>query len=124
MSTTKMMLDYLRKEGFQPEEESFGLAFRYQMKNYLFLNNDEDPSFFQLVMPGICSVDDQNRMRVYKAMDAMNSSVKVAKASIFDGDSVWLYCELLIDSTPELGDIVPRALGILQHAYKTFVENY
>ena len=113
MSTTKMMLDYLRKEGFQPEEESFGLAFRYQMKNYLFLNNDEDPSFFQLVMPGICSVDDQNRMRVYKAMDAMNSSVKVAKAS-----------ELLIDSTPELGDIVPRALGILQHAYKTFVENY
>ena len=51
-------------------------------------------------------------------------AVKVAKASIFDGDSVWLYCELLIDSTPELGDIVPRALGILQHAYKVFGENY
>jgi hypothetical protein len=119
-----MMLEYLRKEGFMPVEESFGLAFRYQMKNFLFLNNDEDPSFFQLVMPGICDVNDGNRLDVYRAMDAMNASVKVAKASIFDGDSVWLYCELLIDSTPELGDIVPRALGILQHAYKVFGENY
>jgi hypothetical protein len=124
MSTTEMMFEYLQKEGFLPVKESFGLAFRYQMKNYLFLENDDDPSFFQLVMPGICDVNDQNRLDVYRAMDATNSSVKVAKASIFDGDSVWLYCELLIDSTPQLGDIVPRALGILQHAYKTFAENY
>ena len=69
-----MMLEYLRKEGFMPVEESFGLAFRYQMKNFLFLNNDEDPSFFQLVMPGICDVNDGNRLDVYRAMDAMNAS--------------------------------------------------
>ncbi len=119
-----MMLEYLQKEGFMPEEESFGLAFRYQMKNFLFINNDEDPSFFQLVMPGICDVNDENLENVYRTMDALNASVKVAKASIFDGDSVWLYCELLIDSTPNIDDIVPRALGILQHAYNVFYQNY
>ena len=123
MSTVNMMMEYLQKEGFMPKRESFGLAFRYQMKNYLFLDNDDDPSFFQLVMPGICDVNDDNRARVHLAMDAMNASVKVAKASIFN-DEVWLYAELLIDSTPQLGDIVPRALGILQHAYKVFAEKY
>ena len=118
-----MMMEDLQKEGFMPKRESFGIAFRYQMKNYLFFDNDEDPSFFQLVMPGILDVTDANRDRVYRAMDAMNGSVKVAKASTFNNE-VWLFAELLIDSTPELGDIVPRALGILQHAYKVFGENY
>ena len=123
MSTVNLMMDYLQKEGFVPTRESFGIAFRYQMKNYLFLDNDEDPSFFQLVMPGILDVTDANRGRVYRAMDKMNGSVKVAKASIFN-DEVWLYAELLIDSSPELDEIVPRALGILQHAYNVFGENY
>ena len=118
-----MMMDYLQKEGFVPTRESFGIAFRYQMKNYLFFDNDEDPSFFQLIMPGILDVTDANRDRVYRAMDAMNGAVKVAKASIFN-DEVWLFAELLIDSSPELGDIVPRALGILQHAYNVFREKY
>lgn len=123
MSTVNLMMDYLQKDGLVPKRESYGIAFRYQMKNYLFLDNDEDPSFFQLVMPGILDVTDANRDRVYRAMDKMNGSVKVAKASIFN-DEVWLYAELLIDSTPELGEIVPRALGILQHAYNVFGENY
>ena len=123
MSTVNMMMEFLQKEGFMPTRESFGIAFRYQMKNYLFLDNDDDPSFFQLVMPGICDVNDDNRARALLAMDAMNGAVKVAKASTFN-DEVWLYAELLIDSTPELGDIVPRALGILQHVYNVFVEKY
>ena len=118
-----MMMKHLQNEGFVPTRQSYGIAFRYQMKNFLFLDNDDDPSFFQLVMPGILDVTDANRDRVYRAMDAMNGSVKVAKASIFN-DEVWLFAELLIDSSPELGDIVPRALDILQHAYKTFNEKY
>lgn len=122
MSNTKKMLEYLRSEGLQPTEESFGLAFRYQMKNFIYINNDEDPEFFQLVMPGICDVTDDNRMDVYAAMDKLNASVKVAKASIFNGESVWIYCEILIDSNPEFGELVPRALGILQHAYNQFGE--
>lgn len=122
MSTVNMMMEYLQNEGFMPKRESYGISFRYQMKNYIFIDNDDDPSFFQLVMPGIYDVNDNNRIQVYRAMDAMNSSVKVAKASIFN-DDVWLYAELLIDSTPLLDDIVPRALGILQHGYKVFCEN-
>ena len=117
-----MMMEYLQKEGFMPKRESYGISFRYQMKNYLFLENDDDPSFFQLVMPGILDVTDANRDRVYRAMDATNGSVKVAKVHTFN-DEVWLYAELLIDTTPQLGEIVPRALGILQHAYKVFGEN-
>ena len=117
-----MMMEYLQKEGYMPKRESYGISFRYQMKNYIFIDNDDDPSFFQLVMPGIYDVNDNNRIKVYRAMDAMNGSVKVAKASTYN-DEVWIFAELLIDSTPQLGDIVPRALGILQHAYKVLVEN-
>ena len=122
MSTVNMMMEYLQKEGFMPKRESYGISFRYQMKNYIFFDNDDDPSFFQLIMPGVLDVTDANRDRVYRAMDAMNGSVKVAKASTYN-DEVWIFAELLIDSTPQLGDIVPRALGILQHAYKVLVEN-
>ena len=117
-----MMMEYLQKEGYMPKRESYGISFRYQMKNYIFFDNDDDPSFFQLIMPGVLDVTDANRDRVYRAMDAMNGSVKVAKASTYN-DEVWIFAELLIDSTPQLGDIVPRALGILQHAYKVLGEN-
>ena len=122
MSTVNMMMEYLQKEGYMPKRESYGISFRYQMKNYIFFDNDDDPSFFQLIMPGVLDVTDANRDRVYRAMDAMNGSVKVAKASTYN-DEVWIFAELLIDSTPQLGDIVPRALGILQHAYKVLGEN-
>ena len=118
-----MMKEYLQSEGYMPNDESFGISFRHQMKNYLFIDNDEDSSFFQLVMPGIIDVNDENRTRVYRAMDTTNASVKVAKASIFN-DQVWISFEIMIDSTPVLGDIVPRALGILQHAYDVFGKNY
>ena len=36
MSNTKKMLEYLRSEGLQPTEESFGITFRYQMKNFVY----------------------------------------------------------------------------------------
>lgn len=123
MSTVNMMMEYLQKEGLVPTRESYGIAFRYQMKNFLFFDNDEDPSFFQLVMPGICDVTDENREHVYQVMDSLNGSLKVAKAVTFNNE-VWLFAELLIDSTPVLDDFVPRALGILQHAYRYFRENY
>ena len=116
------MLEYLRSEGLKPTEESFGITFRYQMKNFVYFNNDEDPEFFQLVMPGIYDVNDENRDFVYRAMDKMNAGVKVAKASLVNDESVWLYCEMLIDSTPVFSDLVPRALRILQHAYNQFGE--
>ena len=122
MSNTKKMLEYLRSEGLQPTEESFGITVRYQMKNFVYFNNDEDPEFFQLVMPGIYDVNDENRDFVYRAMDKMNAGVKVAKASLVNDESVWLYCEMLIDSTPVFSDLVPRALRILQHAYNQFGE--
>ena len=122
MSNTKKMLEYLRSEGLQPTEESFGITFRYQMKNFVYFNNDEDPEFFQLVMPAIYDVNDENRDFVYRAMDKMNAGVKVAKASLVNDESVWLYCEMLIDSTPVFSDLVPRALRILQHAYNQFGE--
>ena len=50
-----MVLDFLRKQGFCPEvdENNGNILFKYQMAGFLYINNDEDQEFFQLIMPNI-----------------------------------------------------------------------
>jgi hypothetical protein len=91
------------------------------MANFLFINNDEDEDFFQLIMPGIYDVTEDNREVVLEAINKMNSSIKVVKGATIQ-DGVWLFFEILLDHTPEVADIFPRALQILQGARQHFYE--
>ncbi len=122
MAAKDLVLMFLRKEGFCPTVEEFGIVFKYQMKNFIFFNNEGDDEFFQLVMPGIFSVDEDNLELALKACSKMNSDVKVAKAFVSDHEDVWLAFEILLDQTPEVESIVPRALNTLLHAQGCFYE--
>ena len=97
------------------------IVFKYQMATFLYIENDEDPSFFQLSMPGIFDVTDDNRDAVLIAANQVNKSYKVAKV-IVTNDDVWILTECMLDSTPELDDIVPRFLDILSGARREFYE--
>lgn len=123
MKTTEMVMNFLRQQGFCPEvdEDNGNILFKYQMANFLFINNDEDEEFFQLLMPGIYDVTDDNRDVVLEAANKVNHSIKVVKACVIN-DSVWLFFENLLDHTPEVEDIIPRALAILQGARQHFYQ--
>ncbi len=123
MKTTERVLDFLKTQGFCPEvDEHGGIIFKYQMATFLFINNDEDEEFFQLAMPHIYQVTDDNRDIVLEAANKTNTSMKVAKISVMD-DSVWAFFEILLDQSPDVKDIIPRALNILMGARQTLYEN-
>ena len=122
MATKELMLNYLQNQGFRPEVTDFGLAFLYEGKQFLFIYSEDDNEFFQLALPGIFEMDDDNQLAVYKAMDVTNSAQKVIKCTRFSGNTVWVFFEILIDSTPEFDDIVPRALNMLKSAQYKFYE--
>ena len=121
MSTTEMVLDFLRKQGFCPEvdENNGNILFKYQMAGFLYINNDEDQEFFQLIMPNICDVTEENRELILEAANSNNKGIKVVKTCVFN-DSVWLFFENFLDSSPDVSDILPRALNALQGARQEF----
>lgn len=123
MKTTERVLEFLKTQGFCPEvDEHGGIIFKYQMATFLFINNDEDEEFFQLAMPHIYQVTDDNRDIVLEAANKTNTSMKVAKISVMD-DSVWAFFEILLDQSPDVKDIIPRALIILMGARQALYEN-
>lgn len=118
-----MVLNFLRQQGFCPEvdKENGNILFKYQMANLLFINNDEDKEYFQLIMPRIYDVTDDNRNLVLEVANKVNDNIKIVKTCVVD-DSVWLFFENLLDHTPEVGDIIPRALDILKGAHRYFYQ--
>lgn len=123
MKTTERVLEFLRKQGFCPDVDSDNgnIYFKYQMRSFIFFNNDDDEEFFQLALPGIFDVTEENRELVLEAANTVNSNYKVIKCCII-GDSVWILFENMLDSTPEVSDIVPRALNILMGGQNDFYQ--
>lgn len=120
MKTSEMVFNYLRRQGLVPEYDSKdNIWFKYEMRNYLFFNNDEDAQFINLTMPRIYDVTDDNRFAVLEAMNEVNETTKVVKLTIA-GNSVWCATEIMMDSDPDLDDLIPRLLKILRTAQDKF----
>lgn len=121
MKTSEFVFNYLKEEGLMPKYNEYGnIAFKYQMRNFLFFNNDDDKQFFQLAMPSIFEVTDDNRMAVLEAMNEVNDTKKVVKLTIPKSNMVWASAEIMMDSTPELDDLIPRLLNILLGTQEDF----
>ena len=110
---------YLASEGLQPQERDFGYYFRYQMRNFFIEYDQEDEQYLRVIMPGIYEVDENNLVDVLTAANVVDRDRKVVTCFVLDED-VHVATELLIDATPNLEDIVPRALGMLLGAQECF----
>ena len=124
MKTSERVLQFLKQQGFCPEVDpnNGNIIFKYQMRTFIFINNDEDEDFFQLALPGIFDVTEDNRELALEACNKTNFGIKVIKCCI-PHDDVWIFFENLLDRSPEVKDIIPRALAILQGAQQQFYEN-
>lgn len=111
--------NWLRRNGIHFQEEPFGISFQYQGGNFIITENSGDKDYFQLIMPGIMSVNG-NKIKVLESANTINQELKVVKCIIAGGDSVWLLTEILLDQTPEIDSIMPRLLGMLHSARMRF----
>ena len=122
MNLKVLTQEFLRNEGFSPQETEFGLAFKCEGKNFLLIYDDDDQQYFRLMMPCIFEMTDENEDAVYRAMNEVNSSVKVIKAYIMCENEVWLGFEVLVDTTPVVGDFIPRAISMLNGGARKFFQ--
>ena len=122
--TVERVVEFLKQQGFCPDvdEENGNILFKYQMNTFIYFNNEEDEDFFQMGMPQIYDVTEENRELVLEAANKTCLNIKVIKACVVD-ESVWIIFENLLDSSPEVKDILPRALSIMQAAQQEFYKN-
>ena len=120
MNLKELMMEFLHKEGFCPKDEEFGIGFKFEGRSLVMFYDEEDELFFRLLMPNIYDVTEENHDIVMNALNEVNSNFKVVKAFTPVPGSVWIGFEILMDTTPVLEDIVPRAVGMLCAAQKAF----
>lgn len=120
--TRDLVVSYLREEGYCPKVDDDGdVFFKCEGRNFLYCGNEEDNDFFQMALPGIFDVTEDNREMVLEVCNAITREIKVAKCVVIDQhNSVWIFCEMLLDSTPNIEDIMPHAIAILQGAQNEF----
>jgi hypothetical protein len=124
-----MMMEFLAEEGFRPHETPFGIAFKSEGLIFLYFKDEDDEQYFRLMMPAIFVVTEDNEDTVLSVMNDVNGTIKVVKLYTMDIEdedgksekSVWAAFEILADTTPELNDIVPRAIALLRGARIAFL---
>lgn len=121
MKTVDLVKEYLSNEGFRYEVDSDGdIHFRYEGAHIYYIPDDDDQSYFRLLMPGIYDLRN-DRAKVFEAMNAVSAGLKVVKP-ILGNDTVHLSIELFLDLSPEIEDFFPRCLNLLMHARSKFMQ--
>ncbi len=121
MKTIEKVAEELKKQGLVPTMEDFGITFKYQMTNYLYIQASDDEDYFSLYVPYIFDVDEDNELDVLRAMNGINNGLKVVK--VFTNDNnVWCGFEEKLPEGADLKDIVPYAVDALFQARIQFYE--
>ena len=123
MDLKQLLYDYLKEHGIEAENTPFGVEFTIDDLTYQFFNEENDEQFFQLILPRVYEVDENNYSLVAEAADQTNARIKVVKTYVFDDQWVNVAFEILADYSPELTDIVPRAINLLKEARIAFYKN-
>lgn len=110
----------LQKLGLLPQKEEFGLGFKYQMVNYVYLE-DGDEEYLKIHIPGILEVDDDDLGMVLTILNSLNNKMKVIKFVVEDG-TVWSCYEMRVHDGVSLGDMIEHAVEGLFVSYQQFYE--
>lgn len=117
-----LIVKFLREEGYVPNVDERGnVTFKADGRFFVYFYDQNDEEFFQLGMPSMADVTPENREMMLEICNEMNYGIKVVKTMII-GQSVWGVFEGIFDSTPEFGEIIPRAIKMLIDNQQSFFE--
>jgi len=115
----KVMVE-LQKLGLLPQKEEFGIVFKYQMVNYIYLDND-DEEYIKIYITSMMNVDDDDLGMVLTILNSLNNKMKVIKFVVEDG-TVWSCYEMRVHDGVSLGDMIEHAVEGLFVSYQQFYE--
>ena len=131
MTAKDLVVKFLKENNIQPEKTEFGMRFFLEDWSFLLWEDPNDPAFFRLMLPGIFDVTDENFAEAILCCNQINMDYKVVKALVYSFDAekkgdeemnVWISFEQILDKTPEVGDLVPRAVNSMLNAAHDFVQ--
>ena len=131
MTAKDLVVKFLKENNIQPEKTEFGMRFFLEDWSFLLWEDPDDPAFFRLMLPGIFDVTDENFAEAILCCNQINMDYKVVKALVYSFDAekkgdeemnVWISFEQILDKTPEVGDLVPRAVNSMLNAAHDFVQ--
>ena len=113
MEIVDLVKNWLSTEGYKYDVDNDGdIHFKYEGLHIYFTVDQNDQSFFRLIMPGIYQVEN-NRVRVLEAACKVTRDLKVLKAFLVE-DHLWLTIEMFLDTSPEVKDFFPRCLSLMK----------
>lgn len=88
------ILEAFRELGFEMEqiEDSDHYKFEFEGHNYIWMYNEDDESFLNIVLPSLLPITEEGAIGFYQLMDNINSTVKYVKAYKLN-DALWLFYE-------------------------------
>ena len=127
MNTKTLVSRCLKSQGITTKKNDLGLNFSYEGWNFLLWHDADDPLFFRLILPGVFDVTDDNFAKAIMACNNVNWNYKEVKAVLYEfedehdsGASVWMCFEQVLDSNPQVEELVPRAIHSLIAAADAF----
>lgn len=115
------VMEVLQKQGFLPQREDFGIMFKYQITNFLYLFDENDETYFSMYVPCIFEVDDENIDDVLKAINIINNEMKVLKL-VVNANNVWCCFEEKLTENTDIEEIVSFAVVSLTQSQIKFFE--
>lgn len=111
MDRTKEVYDYLVSDGFNPVEveDSGDLIFSYEMNGMIYVNNNDDPNYLQILMPKVYECDDDDMGHILTVAMQVTAEMKVAKVVVLNG-YVWVVVEEFISDNSIVSDFIPCML--------------
>lgn len=98
------------------------VQFSYEDRSYFLEVNENDTEFYRLVLPNIWPIESElERLKVFKAVNEVNKTKKVAKAYVTN-DDVWITVEMFIDKPDNFIGSLERQFKVINEAVKLFVD--
>lgn len=98
------------------EHNATSVQFQYKKLSYLFVCENNDTSYFRLVLPNIQTITDDNRAKNIETINEINYNLKVVKGIIVGSNRVWLSVEQFVVSMENIGEVFSLALMVLEVA--------
>ena len=113
----KVMVE-LQKLGLLPQKEEFGIVFKYQMVNYIYLDND-DEEYIKIYIPNVMDVEDEHLVLILAMLNTVNNRMKVVKL-VVNEDQIWCCFEAKVYQDDNLADMIETAVEALYVSYQQF----
>lgn len=123
MEHLNLYTDFLREEGYAPKTTDDGsVQFKFEGRTFYLDVEENDKQYFRLSKVIWDLEDETVDLKVFKITNEVSAGAKLAKLYITRNRYIWVSVEMLIDSTPNLGDFFFRIIGIINYAEQRFLE--